>query len=253
MHQEYVRRVPGAKTAVMFIHGIVGTPNHFTDLLPLVEMVPSGCTVYNVLLDGHGGTVEDFTHTSMNKWKSQVWRIFNDLQAGHEEVILVGHSMGTLFSLQLAAQHPDKIKRLVLFACPLYARVRLAALVNSTKVALNVVDTNNPQQVATAQACGVYTEKKLWKYILWLPRMLELLREIHDTRKIIDAVQIPVAAFQSCRDELVSNRAGKLLERNKWATVYYLKGSSHYYYDRKDMTQICSYFTEIMKQYKKQD
>ena len=35
IHQEYVRKVPGADTAVLFIHGIVGTPNHFTDLISL--------------------------------------------------------------------------------------------------------------------------------------------------------------------------------------------------------------------------
>lgn len=56
-HREYVRIVPGAKTAVLFMHGIVGTPNHFRDLLPLVDLVPDDWSVYNVLLPGHGGTV----------------------------------------------------------------------------------------------------------------------------------------------------------------------------------------------------
>ena len=39
-HREYRRIVSGADTAVMFLHGIVGTPNHFRDLIPLVDLVP---------------------------------------------------------------------------------------------------------------------------------------------------------------------------------------------------------------------
>ena len=30
-HAEYKRMVPGADTAVLFVHGILGTPNHFRE------------------------------------------------------------------------------------------------------------------------------------------------------------------------------------------------------------------------------
>ena len=75
-HKEYVRIVPGADTAVLFIHGIVGTPNHFTDLISLVELVPEDWSVCNLLLDGHGGNADDFAATSMKKWKNQVIKRF---------------------------------------------------------------------------------------------------------------------------------------------------------------------------------
>ena len=66
-HKEYKRIVPEAETAVLFIHGIAGTPNHFKDFLPLV---PKEFSVYNLLLDGHGGKTEDFSKTSMKKWEN---------------------------------------------------------------------------------------------------------------------------------------------------------------------------------------
>ena len=129
-HEEYVRIVPGAKTAVLFIHGIVGTPNHFQDLIPLINVVPEDYSVYNVLLDGHGGTVDDFAKTSMEKWHMQVWGIFEQLSRTHERVILVAHSMGTLFSIQLAIAHPEKVLFLFLLAVPLRPGIRLMTIRN---------------------------------------------------------------------------------------------------------------------------
>lgn len=253
MHQEYVRCVTDARFAVMFIHGIVGTPDHFTQLLPLVEFVPENWSVYNVLLDGHGGTVEDFSRTSMKKWKNQIWHIFDMLQKSHEKVIIVGHSMGTLFALQLAAEYPDKILQTILFASPLYVRLRLSGLVNCLKVALGAVAMDNPREAATVQACGVCTDKKLWKYVPWLPRMLELLYETGHTREIVNTVRVPILAFQSSNDELVSNRAGRLLEKCKSASVYCLPQSTHFYYAPEDRIVIQSAFLECMTRYKKQD
>ena len=68
-HKEYKRIYPKANVAIMFVHGIVGTPKHFAEF---VARVPDGISVYNLLLHGHGGSVRDFSHTSMQKWEKQV-------------------------------------------------------------------------------------------------------------------------------------------------------------------------------------
>ena len=51
-HKEYKRIIPEARAAILFVHGIVGTPNHFAEF---VSRVPEKISVYNILLDGHGG------------------------------------------------------------------------------------------------------------------------------------------------------------------------------------------------------
>jgi len=66
-----------SRIAVLFIHGIIGTPRHFTELIPLVQQVPEDFTVSNIILDGHGGTVDDFAHTSMAKWKAREDKNYN--------------------------------------------------------------------------------------------------------------------------------------------------------------------------------
>ena len=53
-HREFIRYLPGSDRAVLLIHGIAGTPAHFWQFLPLI---PEDWSVYNVLLDGHGGEV----------------------------------------------------------------------------------------------------------------------------------------------------------------------------------------------------
>ena len=68
-HKEYINIHEDSTTAILFIHGIVGTPNHFNDFIPLI---PKTFSVYNMLLDGHGKGVKDFSKTSMEKWKIQV-------------------------------------------------------------------------------------------------------------------------------------------------------------------------------------
>ncbi len=65
----YVRPVANASCAVLFIHGFAGTPNFFQDLLPAV---PEDCSIYNILLDGHGKEPGDMGKTSMKIWRKEV-------------------------------------------------------------------------------------------------------------------------------------------------------------------------------------
>ena len=50
--------------AVLMIHGIAGSPGHFRDLVPVI---PPEFSIYNILLDGHSGKVENFSRSSMAK------------------------------------------------------------------------------------------------------------------------------------------------------------------------------------------
>ena len=126
-HEEYIRLVPGAKTAVLFLHGICGTPNHFRQLLPLESAVPEAWSVHNIVLDGHCKQVGDFGRSSMKKWSAQVESAFANLSRSHERVILVGHSMGTLLFVRQALRRPEKVKLLFMVAAPTPPFVRLSA------------------------------------------------------------------------------------------------------------------------------
>ena len=237
-HEEYVRIVPGAKAAVLFMHGICGTPNHFRDLIPLVDLVPEYWSVYNVLLDGHGGSIEDFTHTSMEKWKKQVFGIFDRLCSDHEKVLIVGHSMGNLFAMQMAEKRPEKVESLFMISAPMRPWIRLFGVKNLLKLAFGCLREDVPLEAATKQVAGIHATPELWKYPFWIPRFLELFQEIYLTERIIPKLSVPCIAWQCRKDELVSNFTCGVLEKYGKFRQYCLPDSTHFYYAPDDQKRV---------------
>ncbi len=248
-HEAYRRLAPGARTAVLMIHGICGTPNHFRGLLPLQDLIPDSCSVYNIRLDGHCKTVEDFSQTSMKKWKAQVWREFDEISKSHERVIMVAHSMGTLFSIQLALEHPEKIPYLFLIAVPLRVRVRLFGVAKILRYAFGRLDLAKSQDAAMLQVCGITPTKRLWRYIPWLPRLTELVKEMHRIAKLLPELEVPAVAYQSDPDEMVSNRSKTILEKSGKVQVLVLTRSTHFYYAEEDILSMRQRFSDVLRQF----
>ena len=248
LHEEYIRLIPNADTAVLFIHGIVGTPNHFRDIIPMVDLVPDDYSIYNLLLDGHGKTVDDFAKTSMKKWKTQVWRIFNRLATTHRRVIIVAYSMGTLFAIQLANDYPEKVPFLYLLAVPLRPGIRLTTIRNLLRLVFGKLSEDVPLEAATMKVCGVQTTRKLWKYLKWIPQYLQLFHEIYRTEKVLDRLNVPCLAYQSQRDELVANCTYRVLDRSGKMQLHMLHHSTHFYYHPDDQQMIRNDFLKRIKE-----
>ena len=236
---EYIRKVDNAKTAVLFIHGILGTPYHFRDLLPLV---PDSFSVHNLVLDGHGKDIEAFAQTSMKKWEAQAEKCFCDLADTHENVILVGHSMGTLLSIDLAMKHPDKV--------PLTPRTTYNATMHSYRVIFEKVREDKAHEVAARDAYGIEVDRRLWLYPKWLPRFIELFVKADDTRKKLSLIKPPAIAFQSRHDELVSNQSEKILRKHPHIEVIALENSTHYFYTEEDKEIFKGAFIKICEKFK---
>lgn len=238
-HRQMIREVPGSRQAVLLIHGILGTPDHFSFLLPLI---PDDWSVYNILLDGHGKTVCDFSHTSMAKWKSQVSALLDDLLCRYDQVILVGHSMGTLFAIQEAVRRPQKIAHLFLLQVPLRPRLKPATACHAVLLPFGFIPKNAEMMYAD---CGVALDWRLWKYIGWVPRFLELFSECRATRRILAELTVPCQAFQSQRDELVSNRSAKDLLRHPHIRTIILPDSGHFGHTGTDLKLVKAEFSKL--------
>ena len=229
-HPETRNLVPGAKHAVLFLHGIVGTPNHFRVVLPLEELVPDDWSVINVRYPGHGGDVRGFGKSNMDQWRTYARAAFLELAETHEKIVIVGHSLGTLFAMQLALDFPEKIGFLFLVAVPMRPWVRLFGAVNCVRLAFGMIREDKPMEVATRNACGVTTTPLVWRYIPWIPRFFELFAEIYRTEKVMGNLEVPCVAWQSRKDELVSNFAAPVLRKSSVMEVFELQNSSHFYY-----------------------
>lgn len=243
MHKEYKRIVPNADTAVLFIHGIIGTPNHFTDF---VRLVPDEISVYNVLLDGHGKDVATFAKTSMKKWEAQIAAAVDELAQTHQTISIVAHSMGCLLAVEQAIRHP-KVRKLFLLAIPLKLFLRPQFFTTSLKVYGNKIRPDDAQALAAKRCCGIEHHKNPLRYIGWIPRFTELFKKIRKTRRLLPSLSVPCRAYQSANDEMVSQRSEQLLQKNTHILVVTLKNSTHYYYDKDELAFLVTEFTTFIQ------
>lgn len=247
-HREFVRIIPEADTAVLFLHGIVGSPRHFDSRLPLVDLVPENWSVYSVLLPGHGGSVEDFSASGMQQWKAYVWGVFDQLSKTHRRVILVGHSMGTLFAIQLAIEKGNLVPFIFLIAAPICPRVSVAAVTHSVGLVFPHPYRNQKINHAMSQSGSVSLSKKVWKYLPWIPHMLDLLKEAENTKKLLPCLKTKAFAFQSEHDELVSRRSEKYLKQCPCLQLEILTNSTHFYYTGPEIRYVREAFSKACKE-----
>ena len=241
-HQPYKRIVAGADTAILFVHGIVGTPDQF---LPLLPLVPDTWSCVNLLLPGHGGSVSDFSHSSMAAWRQYVADEVAALCAHHHRILLVGHSMGTLFCIDEAMKHNPHIQGLFLLACPLYPQLTPLAMKQSLRVAFGMQGRSESDRAAH-HACSVRATWKLWEYIGWIPRYLELFAAAKQGRQQIGQVTAPTVAVQSAKDELVARRSERILQAASAVTLHVLPSARHFYYPPQDLALLQQHFRDFI-------
>lgn len=227
-HTPYIRRSGTADTAVLMVHGIMGSPRHFDCFLPLL---PEQWDVYSILLEGHGGTLRDFNRASMAGWKTQVQGWVSRLASKYARVMVIAHSMGTLLTMQAAIAHAHKVKAMVLLAPPLRIRVRAALIPRALKVAFGRTDPEDPVEAATCRATSVAPERRLWRYLGSLPHYVALFRLSRQCRGA--QPEVPKLVFLSGADELVSPRSGRELQPP--AQQHLLAGSGHFYYTPEEL------------------
>lgn len=242
-HTEFIRYLPGSETAVLLIHGIVGTPAHFRDLLP---EIPPDFSVYNILLKGHGQDVGALSAASMKQWKQQVQDMLALLFSRHRRVFIAAHSMGTLFAIQAAIDYPDKIPGLFLLAVPTRPWLPVSTMLTSLRVAWGNIRPGDTKAIAMQNASSVRMTRKLWKYLGWIPRFLELLAECRRVRLLLPQLQTPTLAFQSRVDELVSIRSAKDLTAISSIECTILNESGHFAYSGEDMQLLQRQFQKFL-------
>jgi len=97
------------------------------------------------------------------------------------------------------------------------------------------------------KAAGVTTTRKIWKYLKWIPRFLELFCEIYRTESMMDGLTVPCVAYQSQWDELVTNLTRRVLERSGVMEVHNLLHSTHFFYAPEDTESLLTDFSERIK------
>ena len=92
-----------SKTACLLMHGYAGSPFEMEPLVPGLEGL--GCDVDLPTLPGHDTSINDFRQTFFPDWLGHIRERLLILQECHDQVILIGFSMGGAIALSLAAEH----------------------------------------------------------------------------------------------------------------------------------------------------
>lgn len=106
------------RTGFLLIHGLGGTPIELKFVAK--GLARHGFTVHCCQLAGHCGTEADLLATRWQDWYASVTAAFDVLRAECDTVIAGGLSMGGLLGLHLAAERPEEVNGLALFAPTLW-------------------------------------------------------------------------------------------------------------------------------------
>lgn len=244
-NKEYIRRVPGGEAAVLMIHGITGTPDHFT---PMLDTVPPWVAVYNIRLEGHGGSALDFARSSMEQWRGQVADILAELCGEYKRVYIVGHSMGTLLGMEAALNEPEKVTGLLLLNVPMKVHVKMRAVSLVLKLQLGLANEDKGVELM-GKDVGVKRTWKLWHYFGWIPRFLELFALIGRSRETVKEVDVPyMCAILAAQDEVVSRKSAEYLRVNPRMELHEIPSSGHFGYEPEDLEFIKAKLREMLRE-----
>lgn len=105
-----------AQTAILFIHGFTGSPHEHKWMAR--KFAAMDYSVYVPLLAGHGTSPSDLAKTIWQDWWQDVKDAYFELKENHDQLFVVGLSMGGVLALHLASHYP--VDQLAILAAPLY-------------------------------------------------------------------------------------------------------------------------------------
>lgn len=228
--------------AVLCIHGIQGSPKQFRWI---IDALPSGLPVENLLLPGHGGDVRDFARSHMAQYQACVDEALARLSSNGASVLVVGHSMGCLLAIDACRRGVGKTGALALLACPLSLRPTLRYFKTAMRAA-SKEQTADPFVSAAREANSVQASSPL-KYLGCARPYAQLLWKICKVRRQVAGIQVPLLGIHSGKDEIVGAKSLRLLQAAPHAQTCIARESGHFRYTDSDRDLILRSILALLK------
>lgn len=208
------------KTAVLMIHGFMGSPKEFANLSKFLES-KNNYDVFTFTLPGHSKEdgLEQFKHDLWLKKADE--KLQNLIKLKYDQIYLVAHSMGGVLACDLASRY-KKIEKLVLLA-PAFRFMGF-----SNKFLKLFKRTNK-----LSKLYSFFRKDPLVKRMLRLPKELQLeyLNLVSSRQDVLKDIKISVLQITGDKDKLVTKKDDKFVFNNiasKDKEIYSLKEADHH-------------------------
>ena len=85
---------------------------------------------------------------------------------------------------------------------------------------------------------GTEVDWRVWRYIGWIPRYMELFKLSREARQVVHRVTTPTLVFMAGKDEQVSLRGEKCMAGNPAITVARMENSTHHIFAPEDKAAV---------------
>lgn len=243
-HPAILKEHQNSDTAILMIHGIFGSPNQFSDMSEF--FFHKGYTTQTILLPGHGGSTKDFADSRMYMWHGYVKLCVEKLKDKYKKVVLIGHSMGGLLSIDMAANFG--VDAIVLIGTPTSINTTPSAVnlrkkitnkdsnlnINEEKLFLYKKPSIDVDIQEYAKAYSV-NAPRLWESLSWSKPLLDLVDMCKNVSNLLPNINIPVMICQSKSDDTIGKSSFEelALGLNRTITeIVLLKDSTHSHFTR---------------------
>jgi carboxylesterase len=249
MHKPIWREKENAHCLIIFVHGFMGGPNQFSDLMEVAY--ERGYSGGAILLPGHGGTGPDFGRYSRVEWENHLQDELSKHVGSYQSIFLVGHSMGGLLALNASLQAQNRICGIFLLATPLKLSFGPHNLLR--KASLLFLPRGHHIKEAYWQAKGFSGWRVSPRWLIPIRGFNQLMRK---TSASLARINVPVLAIHSRYDETVSFKSADMLYKGLSNTVrkrLTLERSWHSYYPPDERELVRAAFVEFIAGYLKEE
>jgi carboxylesterase len=211
-----------APVGVLVLHGFTSHIACVTSLEALLK--ERGLPYRFPLLRGHGTKPRDLVGVAASDWYEDGEAALWDLLGECEKVVVIGHSMGGLVTLDLAARHGDKLAGAIVAAPALKFADPLAVL---TPLVSRVVSFWPSPNAYNDRECA----KRNQNYPKFpTDAFVELYRYAGDVGNRLSFVKVPLTVLHSRKDQVISPKAAEAaMERtsSQDKTLVWFEKSGH--------------------------
>ncbi len=189
------------KRAVLMLHGFTGNSADVRMMGRFLQ--EKGYTCHAPIYKGHGVPPEELVHTGPEDWWQDVTNAYDFLKnEGHDEIAVVGLSLGGVFSLKLGYTVP--VKGIVPMCAPMYIKSEevmyqgILAFAKEYKKLEGKSDEQIEAEMEEFQKTPMGTLKALQELIA-------------DVRNNVDMVYAPIFVVQARHDRMINTDSANII------------------------------------------